>query len=147
MKFIHHFFDRLEDRVRTKLSHFPIIYGFLGGIGIVIFWRGVWHTSDALMHYFFAVHNVDQTINSPGLPWWDGPLSIVIGTTILLVCGVFVSNFIGNEIILSGLRGEKKLAEKTRDEVKTETGAIAEIREEVRKITALLDKMSDEGKK
>ena len=51
--------------------------------------------------------------------WWDGPLSVLIGAVVLLMSGVFVSNFIGNEIIISGLRGEKKLAERTEKEVKS----------------------------
>jgi len=37
---IYHFFDKLEDRVRGWLSHRTIFYGFIGGIGAVLFWRG-----------------------------------------------------------------------------------------------------------
>ncbi|OGE82024.1 MAG: hypothetical protein A3B10_04010 [Candidatus Doudnabacteria bacterium RIFCSPLOWO2_01_FULL_44_21] len=133
------FFDKLEDRMRGRLSKRPIIYAFLGGVGIVLFWRGVWHTADWVMEYYF-LQNLDQTsMHVQGLPWWDGLASFLIGSVFLLITGVFVSNFIGNEIILSGLRGEKKLAEKTVDEVKTETGAIGEIRTEVKKISAKLD--------
>lgn len=142
MKIIINFFDRLEDVVRKTLSRFPIFYAFIGGIGIVIFWRGVWHTADWLMEYYF-LQNLDQTsMHVPGLPWWDGPLSILIGSILLLTTGVFVSNFIGNEIILSGLRGEKKLAEKTADELKTEVGAIAEIKQELAKISKKLNNLS-----
>src|SRR3990167_6694358 len=83
------FIDRLEDKIRGKLSHYPILYGFIGGIGIVLFWRGVWHTADDL--------NIGSVT------------SLVIAVTILLVTGVFVSAFIGNRLIISGLIGEKKL--------------------------------------
>jgi hypothetical protein len=34
------FFDKLEDKTRAKLSRVPLLYAFLGGIGIVLFWRG-----------------------------------------------------------------------------------------------------------
>ncbi len=47
-------------------------------------------------------------------------ISTVIGAAILLVTGVFVSAFIGNRLILTGLRGEKKLAEQTDEEIRTE---------------------------
>jgi hypothetical protein len=74
-------------------------------------------------------------------PWWDGPFSLLLGAVLLLITGLFVSNFIGNEIIISGLRGEKKLTEKTEAEVRTETGAIAEIMEEVKKVAKKLEEI------
>src|SRR5262245_39321628 len=112
MKTIVKFFDRLEDRVRGRLSKKPIFYAFIGGLGIVLFWRGAWHTADWIIEFYF-LQNLDETaLHAPGLPWWDGPLSLAVGSALLLITGVFVSNFIGNEIILSGLRGEKKFAEK-----------------------------------
>lgn len=141
MKEIIRFFDKLEDKVRGRLAHFPITYAFVGAAGIVIFWRGVWHTMDFLMEWVFVIHQEQLTTDLARLPWWDGPLSIIIGSILLLISGLFVSNFIGNEIIISGLRGEKKLAEKTEDEVKIEVGAIAEIKEEVQKISKRLEKM------
>lgn len=119
LKKIYELGDLLEDKVRGKLSHYPIIYAFIGGVGIVVFWRGVWHTMDFLMEYFTAttLNIANTTTSMSGLPWWDGPLSIVIGTALLLMVGLFVNNFIGNEIILSGLRREKKIVEKTEEEV------------------------------
>lgn len=141
MTYIYRLFDRIEDVFRRKLSQFPIFYGFIGGAGVVLFWRGVWHTADWIMEYYFF-ENLDATnLHAAGLPWWDGPLSILVGSGILLITGIFVSAFIGNEIIISGLRGEKKLAEKTADEVRTETGAIAEIQEDLRNITKKLDQI------
>ncbi len=94
------FFDKLEDRIRGKLSHYPILYAFIGGIGIVLFWRGVWHTADD-----FGLGSI---------------VSLAIGTVLLLLIGVFVSAFIGNKLIISGLVGEKKLEEKAKEEIETE---------------------------
>lgn len=137
------FFDRLEDGVRRWLSRRAILYGFLGGVGIVLFWRGVWHTADwvssKILEWELQACGAN-TVSCDVFP--DGPLSFVIGSVLLLATGLFVSSFIGNEIIISGLRGERKLTEKTEAEVRTETGAIAEIREEVKKISARLDELS-----
>ena len=138
MKSIYNFFDKLEDKIRGKLSHYPIIYAFVGGVGIVIFWRGVWHTADFLTDIIFSFQQ-NATIDLGSLPWWDGPLSILIGSVLLLSTGLFVFGFIGNESIISGLKGEKKLAEKTEEEVKAETGMIKEIKEEVKEIFDRLD--------
>ncbi len=135
------FFDRLEDRIRGRLSHYPILYAVVGGVGIVLFWRGVWLTADYFFETLAASRDaVGSTITTaPSIPWWDGPTSFLIGLTILLATGVFVSNFIGNEIIITGLRGEKKLTEKTEQEERFEVGAIGEIRTELRKMADQLD--------
>jgi len=125
------FFDKLEDKIRGWFSHRPIFYGIIGGIGIVLFWRGVWHMVDFFSAYFLFIENGGpETISFNN--FWDGLLSFSLGTLMLLSTGLFVSSFIGNEIIISGLRGEKKLSERTEAELKTETGALARLEEEVR---------------
>jgi hypothetical protein len=118
---IYRFFDRLEDKIRGWFSHYPLLYGFYGGIGLVLFWRGVWHTADAIALWYWSANGTMDITPS----MWDGPVTFVIGSIILLSCGLLVSEFIGNEIIISGLRGEKKLTEKTEGEVRTDTGALA----------------------
>lgn len=103
--FILKFFDKLEDKVRARLSRHPIVYAFIGGIGIVLFWRGVWDLADQV----------------PVLNGFLGAiLTIAISTLILMVTGIFVSFFVTDRIILSGLKKEKKLIEKTEEEVKEE---------------------------
>lgn len=114
------FFDKLEDRTRSLLSHWPILYALIGGVGIVLFWRGVWHTADYL------------SVGSG--PWWDGPLSLVISITILLLVGLFVSSFIGDSLILSGLKKDKKLVEKTETELVTDGDVLREMHSEIEEI-------------
>ena len=141
---IYAFFDKLEDRVRRWFSHYPIGYAIVGGAGTVLYWRGVWHTMDYVMAVVHArslgLSSLDQSLGV----WWDGPLSLVVGLAVLLLIGLFVSSFIGNEIIMSGLRGERKLTEKTEKEVKLEVGAIAEILEEMKRLRLKVDKVESE---
>lgn len=113
MKRITRFFDRLEDRVRARLSHRSIIYGFVGGIATVVFWRGVWHTCDILME-------------KGGVWGWlfYEPNTIIWSSIILLMTGLFVATFIGERIIISGLKQEKKATDKTEEEVKKEDSRI-----------------------
>ncbi len=108
------FFDKLEDKIRGKLSHYPILYAFIGGIGIVLFWRGVWHTADDI--YLGSV------------------ISLIIGSIILLLSGIFVSDFIGNKLIISGLKGEKKLSEKEQEEIETEEAQIEKLQETMNRV-------------
>ncbi len=126
--------DKLEDKVRVKLSHYPILYAFIGGSGIIIFWRGIWHTMDFCME---LLGNLGQNAESTGWSytlWWDGPLSILIGTILLLTVGLFVTSFIGNEIIISGLKKEKKLVEKTELEIQSDFVTDRDIRRAVENI-------------
>jgi hypothetical protein len=109
------FFDKLEDHIRAHLSRMPIVYAFIGAVGIILLWKGIWETAES-----FAI--------------LDGPGSIVLGTAILLSTGLMVSFFIGDTIIISGLKREKKLAEKTEREVHTEEDVLVDVE---RKLAAL----------
>ncbi len=142
-KKIYNFGDKLEDKVRVRLSHYPIIYAFLGGTGIIIFWRGVWHTVDFLMELLFAVDESVLSTSAPQLPWWDGPLSILVGSILLLMTGLFVTSFIGNEIIISGLRKEKKIVEKTEEEIRAELKENMKIKSETHEIEGRLKRIED----
>lgn len=113
------YFDKLEDRVRAKLSRRPIIYSFIGGVAIVLFWRGVWLTAD---QYEFLT----------------GPVSILISVGVLLLSGLFASFFVGDRIILSGLKREKKLTEKTEAEVKEELAALSAVKDDLKEIKETL---------
>ena len=88
------FFDKFEDKIRAQLSRMPILYALIGAVGIILIWKGVWETAESV-------------------PTLWGPGSILLGLIILLATGLLVSFFIGDSVILSGLKREKKLAEKS----------------------------------
>ena len=115
-----HFFDKFEDKLRSHLSRFPILYTFIGGIAIVLFWRGVWHTADMLKAQGGIL----------GFLFYE-PLNLAIVVIILLATGLFVSYFIGDTILISGLRQEKKQAEKTSKDIKEEEAEIAVIKSDI----------------
>lgn len=126
--------DRLEDKMRGRLSHYPITYAFVGGAGVIIFWRGIWHSVDFLMGYIKFPGKADWT----ALPWWDGLFSIALGMVLLLLVGLFVSSFIGNEIIISGLKGEKKAVERAEAEIEEGIMMDIEIQDEIKDISKRL---------
>lgn len=138
LKIIWDFFDKLEDKVRRWFSGYPLLYAFVGGTGVVIFWRGIWHLMDYAMEYFTAV---DKSGDIGALIWWDGPLSIAIGLIILMTTGIFTSSFIGNEIIISGIKGEKKMVDKTESEVRDETESMKGIEKKIKTISNRLGKI------
>lgn len=106
---IDYLFDKMEDHIRARLSRHPFVYTFIGGSGVVLFWRGVWHTADVLEH----TSRLGGFIFSPlG--------SIVLSVILLLSTGLFVSVFIGDSIIMSGIKNDKKIIEKTIHDVEAE---------------------------
>lgn len=101
--------DKAEDYVRAALSRVPIFYGIIGGVAIVMFWRGIWHSADLL-----------EQSGAPFAFLFNAPISTILSAVVLLLTGLFVSFFIGDRIILSGIMHEKKIEEKTESEVRAE---------------------------
>lgn len=131
MKFFRHilkFFDKLEDHIRDFLSHYPVPYSLIGGVAIVLFWKGVWDVADKIPFF-----NGDY-----------GPIiTISFSVILLLSTGLFVSFFIGDTIILSGLKREKKLAEKTEEDIKQEVDIVNHLRVKLNNIEKLLEEIRE----
>jgi hypothetical protein len=69
-----------------------------------------------------------------------------VGCFILYITRAFVSSFIGNELILSGLRVEKKLTEETESDVKLEVLVIGDIKQEISSIGKKLEELEEQVK-
>lgn len=113
-------FDKLEDKIRANLSRRPRIYALIGSIGIVLLWRGVWMIADDF-----------------GL---SGLASALLGIAILLLIGLFVSFFVGSEIIISGIKEEKRIDEKTEEEIKKESTILSRIKSDMEEIKNKINK-------
>lgn len=139
IKKVLNFFDKGEDRIRHTLSKHPIVYALIGGFLLVIFWRGVWDMMDILYLEFGF--------------WFLHPIgSLIISIVLMLATGTFISFFIGEQIIISGLKEEKRIDQKTEQDIEMEdykikhmADEVAEIRKDIIKIKSLL--MAKEGKK
>jgi hypothetical protein len=131
-KKIFKFFDKLEDKIRSKLSHYTIFYALISGITITLFWRGTWETADILA--------------KQGGVWtiiFYGPFTVVWTTLILLATGLFVSFFVGDRIILSGVKKEKKIEEKTEDEIDKEEDEIRSVREKIHQMSKDIEEIKN----
>lgn len=71
------------------------------------------------------------------------PIQLLISTILLLITGLMVSVFIGDRIILSGLRHEKKLEEKTEELVEEEVITLKNIQNEIRGLRSEIKKISN----
>lgn len=131
---------KLFNRFHIFLSHHSYLYAAIAGIGIVLFWRGVWHSVDTI-HLYITHYSSTGSVSLIDHPWWDGPLSFVVGCLILYTTRAFVSSFIGNELILSGLRAEKRMTKETEDDVKTEVSTITDIKHTLLAISHKLEEL------
>ncbi len=120
------FFDQLEDRIRERLSHTPILYTLITGIGAVLFFRGVWQLADQ------SKLLTDYS--------WSSFLTTILGLAILVVTGTFISYFANEKAIISGLKHEKKIIEKTEKEIIEETVTLKEVKQELEEIREQLAK-------
>lgn len=132
---IYAFFDKLEDDIRGTLSKHVFIYTFIGGTGLILFWRGVWHVAD----FFETTGGVNKIIFSP-------MGSVILGTIILLSTGLFVSVFVGDSIIMSGIRKDKKIIDKTSDEVEVEKTEVEQTMELILSVKKEVEKLENKLK-
>lgn len=110
IKFIRHF----KLKIRHALSKVPTLYAFIGSVGVVLIWRGVWHIADDMGMSGFS--------------------SLFWGVVISIVSGLFVSFFVGDNIIISGIKREKRIDEKTEEEIKKEEITLREIKKDLKEI-------------
>ncbi|MCC7436834.1 hypothetical protein IT402_03110, partial [Candidatus Nomurabacteria bacterium] len=121
------------------------LYAGIVGIGIVLFWRGVWHSVDTI-HMYISHYGNTLTISANSHPWWDGPISFIVGCIVLYLTRAFVSSFVGNELILSGLRIEKKLAKETKEDLESEVSTISDIKHTLSSISRKMEDLETQIK-
>ena len=136
---IYRYCEKLEKRFRARLSRWPLLYAFVGGVGVVLFWRGVWHATDIFFSLIFKPGFTPTLFD-----YVDGPLALAIGILLLLTTGLFISSFIGSSIISSGLRGEEKLTEKTEHEIKAEESELSKLTREVKNIESVVEDLQQD---
>jgi hypothetical protein len=100
-----------EERARHFFERAPFVQAFLAGIGVIVFWRGIWE--------FLDINQISPIT------------SVVIGSLILLFVGVFLQTFIGNSIIIKNVQQgeilEKRAIKEMKGEVNVEEITLASI--------------------
>ncbi len=126
------FIKKIEAKVRERLGKYPLLYALVGGVGIVLFWRGIWYGAD----YFYALF-VPGADGGIALGWpsaADGLVSIAIGSVLLLSTGLFVSELAGGETILREEKKEEQVVKKESSEIPGIEQEIKHIEDELKEI-------------
>lgn len=87
----------IEERARRSFEEYPFIHAFLAGVGVILFWRGVWEIAD--------INRISPT------------LSVLLGILILGGIGLFIQTFIGNTLIIKKIKHEVELEKENKKEV------------------------------
>ena len=98
----------------------------------MLFWRGVWHTADMLQARGGLL----------GFIFYE-PVNMLIVAVVLLATGLFVSYFIGDTVLMSGLKHQKKITDKTEKEIEEEEVQLASIKATVKEIKKEVDEIKE----
>ncbi len=97
MNYITNILLQIEERSRKFFERIPFIHAFFAGVGVVLFWRGVWHIAD--------------TIELPAVT------SLIVGLLLLGGLGMFLHTMVGNAIIIKNVERDATLSTKTSNEI------------------------------
>lgn len=100
MRYITNTFLSIEDRARAFFERFPFVHAFLAGVGVILFWRGVWELAD-----YFQIHPV---------------ISVFAGIVLLVAIGLFIQTFVGNAIIIKSVTHSAAVDKKILHEIESE---------------------------
>jgi hypothetical protein len=128
MKYITNLFLGIEHNAREFFERFPYIQAFTTGVGVVLFWRGIWGYMDKVK--------------------LDSILSIVLGSILLIITGLFLHTFVGNAIIIKHVETDqrtdiitKREMFKVEAEVHEEEITLSELSESIKNLEEKIDKL------
>lgn len=127
------------------LRRHPLIYAFVGGVGVVLFWRGVWHFTDFLALILFPSSDQVTTIDwTTGI---DSSLSLVIGTLLLLLTGLFVSEFLTGQVLMTDIKEEERLVKTTEKDIAKESSEFSPIEKDLQHIEEEIKNLENQVRK
>jgi hypothetical protein len=132
MKKVFKFINKSINKTRKKLSKKPVLYSIIAGAFIVLFWRGIWHTTDILETKGGILGFI-----------FSGPVSIILSLIVLLFIGVFVSEFVGDVFLMYGFKKEKEVMSKTKDDVEVEKKNIENVEQVIDDLYEEIDQIGD----
>lgn len=120
---------KIESAARKFFEFIPFTHAFLAGVGVILFWRGVWEVADIIM--------------------LDPVASILLGIAILGGIGLFIQTFVGNAIIIKNVEREGKIEKSTskkisqvESEVEREEMTLQKLSQKIDKLNTKIDNLS-----
>jgi len=124
------YFQNFEIYNRNFLVKHKYLYALLGGTGIILFWKGVWYIADSLK--INGINYFGESLGKIMMIIFSDTGTLILGLILMLATGVFVSEFIDDEIIISGIKKEKQIIDKSAEEIIAEEKKEEKILEELK---------------
>ncbi len=119
----------IEETARKFFERIPFMHAFLAGVGVILFWRGVWELAD--------IQKLDPIA------------SIILGSFLLGGIGLFIQTFVGNSIIIKTVKKEErtekqteKKAELALEEVEREEITLIQLSKKIDELNNKIDKLN-----
>ena len=128
------FLRTFEAKLRGMLGRHRILYAFVAGVGIVLFWRGVWYLADFFSIFVLSFNG--QTVTIDWAAGIDGLISVLFSSFLLISTGLFVSELMSGSILMTDIKKEEKVVEKTEQTVVEESAELPSLEKEIQHIAA-----------
>lgn len=112
----------IEESARKFFERFPFSHAFIAGVGVILFWRGVWEIADIIK--------------------LDPIASVLLGIILLGGIGLFIQTFVGNAIIIKNVKKEEQLEKQTERKVEQVEQEISTEEVNISKLTEKIDELS-----
>jgi len=145
MKALFIFLKTTGKKLQRALRRHPLVYAFVGGVGIVLFWRGVWYLTDFLVFAILVPRDQLGAIDWTG--GIDGGISLVLGIALLLSTGLFVSEFLSGQVLMAEGKEEERLAKETEEGIKKESSELPSIEEGLQHIEEEIKNLKDQARR
>ncbi len=128
------FIRKAQIALRARIGKYPLLYALIGGIGIVLFWRGIWYCADYIYAFMVPTAAASSGISLGWPNVIDGLVSIIIGSLLLLSTGLFVTELAGGEMVLREEKKEEQTVKKESTELPGIETEIRHIEDELKEI-------------
>lgn len=112
----------IEDNARKFFERIPFIHALLAGIGVVLFWRGIWESADKMA--------------------LDPLSSALLGIALLGGIGLFIQTFVGNTIIIKSVKKEEQLEKTTVKKVQQEEITLLQLSQKIDELNSKIDNLN-----
>lgn len=120
-----HLYCKFKERRKELIRSHHTLYAFIGGIGVVLFWHGIWE----------GLNRIYQS--STILSWIGHPaVSVTVGVVLLTLTGLFVFELVGREAIAlqDNIKDIQKIEKSVVENVKDVKEDVKDIAKEVENV-------------
>lgn len=117
-----HLYCKFKERRKELIRSHHTLYAFIGGVGVVLFWHGIWEG----LNRIYESSNILSWIGHPAV-------SVTVGIVLLTITGLFVFELVGREALAlqDNLQNIQKIEKTVIQDVQNVKEEVEEVKEDV----------------